>query len=127
MVMMNRFPYNNGHLMAAPVRHVARFERLTAAEGRELFGLIQRCITVLRRELHPSGFNVGLNLGRSAGAGVAGHLHVHIVPRWFGDVNFMPLLGETKVISEHLHETYQRLRRGFSPQRHKGTKRAREQ
>jgi ATP adenylyltransferase len=128
-VVMNRFPYNNGHVMVAPSRHVATFEKLTAEEGAELFRLVQKSLAVLRRQLKPQGFNVGANLGRVAGAGVAGHVHIHIVPRWLGDVNFMPLLSETKVISEHLTETYDRLRKGFgpgtgsSPQRHKDTKR----
>jgi ATP adenylyltransferase len=81
-VVMNRFPYNNGHVMVAPVRHVDTFEKMTAAEGAEMFTLVQRLLAVLRRELRPQGFNVGANLGRVAGAGVAGHAHVHIVPRW---------------------------------------------
>ena len=128
-VVMNRFPYNNGHVMVAPSRHVATIEKLTAEEGAELFRLVQKSLAVLRRQLKPQGFNVGANLGRVAGAGVAGHVHIHIVPRWLGDVNFMPLLSETKVISEHLTETYDRLRKGFgpgtgsSPQRHKDTER----
>ncbi len=112
-VVMNRFPYNNGHLMVAPNRHTADLETLSAAESTELFKLVQRSLAVLRRGLKPQGFNVGVNLGRVAGAGVAGHAHVHIVPRWLGDVNFMPLLSETKVISEHLSETYDRLQRQF--------------
>jgi ATP adenylyltransferase len=128
-VVMNRFPYNNGHVMVAPNRHVATLEKLSAEEGAEMFRLVQKSLAVLRRGLKPQGYNVGANLGRVAGAGVAGHVHVHIVPRWQGDVNFMPLLSETKVISEHLTETYDRLSRGFglgtgfSPQRHKDTKR----
>jgi ATP adenylyltransferase len=127
-VVMNRFPYNNGHVMVAPNRHVATFEKLTAEEGAELFRLVQKSLAVLRRQLKPQGFNVGANVGRVAGAGVAGHVHIHIVPRWLGDVNFMPLLAETKVISEHLSETYDRLQKvfsrgtGFSPQRHEDTK-----
>jgi len=112
-VVMNRFPYNNGHLMVAPNRHTMDLETLSAAESGELFRLTQESLAVLRRALKPHGFNVGANLGRVAGAGVAGHVHVHIVPRWNGDVNFMPLLGETKVISEHLSETYDRLERQF--------------
>ena len=112
-IVMNRFPYNNGHVMVAPTRHVATLEKLSAEEGAELFGLVQKSLAVLRRGLKPQGFNVGANLGRVAGAGVAGHLHIHVVPRWQGDVNFMPLLAETKVISEHLSETYDRLRRQF--------------
>jgi ATP adenylyltransferase len=110
---MNRFPYNNGHVMVAPNRHVATFEKLSAEEGVELFKLVQKSLAVLRRQLKPQGFNVGANVGRVAGAGVAGHVHIHIVPRWLGDVNFMPLLSETKVISEHLAETYNRLRGQF--------------
>ncbi|MBN2464522.1 HIT domain-containing protein [candidate division WOR-3 bacterium] len=129
-VMMNRFPYNNGHLMVAPNRHTMDLETLSAAESRELFQLTQKSLAALRRALKPHGFNVGANLGRVAGAGVAGHVHVHIVPRWLGDVNYMPVLAETKVISEHLSETYDRLRRqfgsrsrrGHSPPRHQDTK-----
>ena len=117
-VVMNRFPYNNGHLMVAPNRHTADIESLSAAEGAELFKLVQKSLAVLRRGLKPQGFNVGANLGRAAGAGVAGHLHIHIVPRWLGDDNFMPLLAETKVISEHLTETYGRLRRQFRSPKH---------
>jgi len=112
-VVMNRFPYNNGHLMVAPNRHTANLETVSAPESAELFKLVQKSVAVLRRGLKPHGFNVGANLGRVAGAGVAGHVHIHIVPRWQGDVNFMPFLSETKVISEHLAETYDRLRRGF--------------
>jgi ATP adenylyltransferase len=112
-VVMNRFPYNNGHLMVAPNRHTANLETFSAAESTELFRLVQRSLAALRRALKPQGFNVGANLGRVAGAGVAGHVHIHIVPRWLGDVNFMPLLSETKVISEHLTETYDRLSRQF--------------
>jgi ATP adenylyltransferase len=111
--MMNRFPYNNGHVMVAPNRHVATFEKLRSEEGAEMFRLVQKSLAVLRRALKPQGFNIGANLGRVAGAGVAGHVHIHVVPRWQGDVNFMPLLSETKVISEHLTETYGRLRRQF--------------
>ncbi len=117
LVLMNRFPYNNGHLMVAPNRHVAELERLTDREAHELFQLLQRSLVVLKRELTPQGFNVGMNLGRVAGAGVAGHLHIHIVPRWNGDTNFMPLVAETKVVSEHLATTYNRLKQRFSSNR----------
>jgi len=116
-VVMNRFPYNNGHVMVAPTRHTATLETLRAHESAELFKLVQKSLAVLRRAVRPQGFNVGANLGRVAGAGVVGHVHVHIVPRWLGDVNFMPLLSETKVISEHLAETYERLRKGFADRR----------
>lgn len=112
-VVMNRFPYNNGHLMVAPLRHTASIESLKPEEAAELFRLIQRCVQVLKKEYRPQGFNIGANLGSVAGAGVTGHLHFHIVPRWQGDTNFMPLLGETKVINEHLQKTYERLSRYF--------------
>jgi ATP adenylyltransferase len=123
-IVMNRYPYNNGHVMVAPVRHVDTLEKLTAAESAEMFRLVSRSLRALRAELRPQGFNVGANLGRVAGAGVAGHVHVHVVPRWLGDVNFMPLLAETKVISEHLAETYGKLRRHFggAESYHKDTK-----
>jgi ATP adenylyltransferase len=105
--------------MVAPLRHEADPVRLSPAEGGELFRLVQKSVGILRDGLRPQGFNIGVNLGLPAGAGVAGHLHIHIVPRWSGDVNFMPLLAETKVISEHLAATYGRLRTGFH---HKGPK-----
>jgi ATP adenylyltransferase len=108
-VVMNRFPYNNGHLMVAPNRHVADPEKLTAAEGAEMQKMTQLSLRALRLAFKPHGFNLGMNLGRVAGAGVAGHLHLHIVPRWSGDSNFMPLLAETKVVSEHLAATYEKL------------------
>jgi ATP adenylyltransferase len=110
---MNRFPYNSGHLMVAPCRHTARLEALTQAEASEIFQLIQKSVTVLKKEFKPQGFNIGANLGAVAGAGVTGHLHFHIVPRWQGDTNFMPLLSETKVISDHLKTTYERLAKHF--------------
>jgi ATP adenylyltransferase len=109
-VIMNRFPYNNGHLMIAPFRHVGEVGQLKPAELRELFALLPRVTAALTREFRPAGFNVGLNLGRVAGAGIARHLHVHVVPRWNGDTNFMPVAGRTKVVSEALATTYSRLR-----------------
>jgi|UniRef100_A0A7V3PUI8 ATP adenylyltransferase len=114
LVVMNRFPYNSGHLMVAPLRHTAALETLRPAESAELWKLLQRCVKILKKEYHPQGFNIGANLGAVAGAGVTGHLHLHIVPRWQGDTNFMPVLGETKVVSEHLLTTYDRLRPHFS-------------
>jgi ATP adenylyltransferase len=109
LAVMNRFPYNNGHLMIAPYRHVATFEKMTGRESAEMFELLGNALSALRRAFKPEGFNVGANLGRAAGAGVAGHVHLHVVPRWQGDSNFMPLLAETKVVSEHLQTTYRRL------------------
>lgn len=108
-LMLNRFPYNNGHLMVVPVRHVATAERLTDAEGEEMLALLRQALAALRRSFAPDGFNLGVNIGRTAGAGVVGHVHLHVVPRYNGDTNFMPVVAETKVVSEHLAETYRRL------------------
>ena len=112
LVMMNRFPYNNGHVMVVPKRHCLCLEDLSDEEGQELFHLLQVSLRVLKSSLNPDGFNVGLNLGKAAGAGEE-HVHFHIVPRWVGDSNYMPVLGETKVISECLTETYRKLRLAF--------------
>jgi ATP adenylyltransferase len=111
-VIMNRFPYNNGHLMVVPRRHCLRLEDLSAREGQELFRLLQISVRVLESSLVPHGFNIGLNLGKAAGAGEK-HVHFHIVPRWAGDSNYMPVLGETKIIPEYLSETYRKLRATF--------------
>ena len=109
LVMLNAYPYNPGHLMVAPIRHVARIKDLEPDESLAMWELLGRMEQILSRAMEPGGFNVGLNLGRTAGAGVPAHLHIHIVPRWDGDTNFMPLLGETKVLVEGLTETYERL------------------
>lgn len=108
-VIMNKFPYNNGHLMVAPIRHTGDFKSLTADEIAELFKFVQVFIDVFQKVMGPHGFNVGLNLGKTAGAGVEDHLHVHVVPRWDGDTNFMPVVGSVKVISEHIDATYDKL------------------
>lgn len=102
LVVLNRFPYNNGHLLVAPLQHRSRLDQLPPAELCELTGEIARMVGVLERVLHPDGFNVGLNLGRVAGAGLPGHLHWHIVPRWNGDTNFMPVLASVHVIPQSL-------------------------
>jgi ATP adenylyltransferase len=108
--MLNLYPYNNGHMMVSPFRHVAELEDLRQDEMLELMELSALGIEALKRQMKPAGFNLGLNLGKSAGAGFAGHLHVHIVPRWEGDTNFMPVTADTKVIAEDLKESYKRLR-----------------
>jgi ATP adenylyltransferase len=105
-VVLNRFPYNNGHLLVAPLAHKATLDDLEDAELLELQQVVRRCVAVLRDRMTPDGFNVGLNLGRPAGAGLPGHLHWHVVPRWNGDTNFMPVLGDTKVISQSLDALY---------------------
>ena len=107
--LLNLYPYNNGHLLVAPYRHVARLESLSAEEWAESLRLLQRLIRRLTTVLHPQGFNLGVNLGRVAGAGIAGHLHLHLVPRWSADTNFMPVLAKTKVISQSLDELYRLL------------------
>lgn len=107
--MLNLYPYNNGHLMVAPKRHVSRLDLLTKKELSELILLVTESQKLIQRKMKPHGFNIGLNIGRIAGAGVAGHLHFHIVPRWDGDTNFMPIIGETKVIPQLLKETYAQL------------------
>ncbi len=108
-IIMNRYPYNSGHLMVAPNRHTANLEELTDEELGEHYKLVQRSITVLKQLFKPEGFNIGMNLGRIAGAGVDKHIHTHIVPRWAGDTNFMPVIADTNVVNEALEETYEKL------------------
>jgi len=108
-VLMNKYPYLPGHLMIAPYRHSARYERASKDLTEEMTQLLQRSLRVLQRHYRPQGFNTGMNLGRSAGAGVADHFHLHVVPRWTGDSNFMPIIGRTKVVVEDLDTTYSRL------------------
>ncbi len=109
IVVLNRFPYNNGHLLVAPRLHRGRLDELSGPELFEPIETVQRMVGVLDRMLRPHGYNIGLNMGKAAGAGLPGHLHWHIVPRWDGDTNFMPVLGQTKVLVESLHEFYDRL------------------
>lgn len=108
-IMLNSYPYNPGHLLIAPYRHIGSLEELTEAERNEHYELVSRSIVVLKKVFRPAGFNLGANLGRVAGAGIEDHFHSHIVPRWQGDNNFMPVLGETKVIPQALADTYQTL------------------
>jgi ATP adenylyltransferase len=110
-VLLNRFPYCNGHLMVTPYTHTCSFGELDDETVVELWRYTQRSIDTLRRAAHPDGFNVGVNFGRVAGAGIEDHLHLHVVPRWSGDTNFMPVLADTKVISQALTETWQELRK----------------
>lgn len=108
-VLMNAYPYNNGHVMVAPLRHVASFRDLTVEERCDLMETLTRTEGILQRAFSPQGMNIGVNLGACAGAGVPGHVHVHILPRWEGDTNFMPVLGDTRVIPELLVQTYEKL------------------
>ena len=112
-VIVNSFPYNPGHLMVAPFRHVGAFTSLEAAELADVDALVARSIRALEQEMEPHGYNLGMNLGRVAGAGIPDHVHWHIVPRWNGDTNFMPVVGQTRVLPELLEETYARLRPRF--------------
>jgi ATP adenylyltransferase len=111
--LLNAFPYNTGHLMVAPIRHAGELSDLDPSERADVMELVTRSIEVVRAAMTPDGFNAGINLGRVAGAGVPGHVHVHVVPRWNGDTNFMPVTGETKVLPESLADTYAKLRPGF--------------
>jgi ATP adenylyltransferase len=113
-VMLNAFPYNPGHLMVAPIRHTGDFEDVRSDEQAAVTELLRRSMRALREEMSPHGFNVGMNIGRIAGAGFPGHLHWHIVPRWTGDTNFMPITGQTRVLPELLSETYAKLKRRFA-------------
>jgi ATP adenylyltransferase len=112
-VIMNIFPYNNGHLMVAPGRHIAEFERLTEEEFLSINLLIKKSIIVLKNVLKPEGFNIGVNIGKVSGAGVEFHIHFHIVPRWTGDTNFMPVISNTKVIPQALDDLYKKLKSEF--------------
>ena len=114
LTVMNRFPYNSGHLLVAPAAHVPSLEDLDDEAGADLLRGVRRALKALRDTMSPDGFNVGVNLGRVAGAGIPDHVHVHIVPRWGGDTNFMPVLAETRVVNEHLHRTWEKLSSAFS-------------
>ncbi len=113
--LLNLYPYNTGHLMIAPYAHTGDLASLEAASANELMQITQRSVGVLLRAYTPDAFNVGMNLGKAAGAGVPDHLHIHVVPRWTGDSNFMPIVAETKVLPETLEQTYERLEHYFRP------------
>lgn len=112
-VMMNKFPYNSGHLMIVPKRHCLSVEELRKEEMEDLFQLLQVSTQILKKVLQPHGFNIGINMGKAGGAGEE-HIHIHIVPRWNGDTNFMPVLIQTKVVPEYLEKTYQKLHPSFT-------------
>jgi len=112
-IIMNSYPYNPGHLMIAPYRHVANLEELTDEERCEHFEMVSRSVKILREVFNPAGFNIGMNLGKIAGAGIDDHIHTHIVPRWQGDTNFMPVIADVRVIPEALASTYEKLKGRF--------------
>jgi ATP adenylyltransferase len=108
--ILNKYPYNSGHLMVAPFRHVGELEEVKDDESLDMERLLQRCIKALKEAMQPEGFNIGMNLGVVAGAGIPDHLHWHLVPRWTGDTNFMPIVSQTKVLPEMLSESLQQIR-----------------
>ncbi|MFC2002630.1 HIT domain-containing protein [Chloroflexota bacterium] len=112
-VILNAYPYNPGHLMIAPYRHIASLEELTDEELHEHFKIVRQSTRILRQAFNPGGFNLGINLGKTAGAGIDDHFHSHIVPRWQGDANFMPVVADVKVVPEALAETYKKLKDKF--------------
>lgn len=109
IVLLNRYPYTNGHLLIAPVSHVSSLEKLSARESTDLMRMIKRCSTILEQVLHCDGLNIGCNIGEIAGAGIADHLHFHIVPRWKDDHNFMTVIAEIRTIPEHINRTFDKL------------------
>ena len=113
-VIMNLYPYNNGHLLIVPYREVAEYESLSTAEMQEMALVVDLCVRAIKEVFTPDGINVGMNLGKAAGAGIPDHLHMHIVPRWAGDTNFMPTIAETKVIPESLKDSYSKLHQVLS-------------
>jgi ATP adenylyltransferase len=112
-VILNAYPYTSGHVMVVPYEHLDRLNRLPEAAANEMMELTRRLETILIETYHPDGVNLGMNIGKAAGAGVAGHIHMHVLPRWVADANFMTVVGETRVLPEALDETYQRLKGKF--------------
>lgn len=112
-VILNRYPYTSGHLMVNPFEHKSNLEELDPETRAEMMELTSRCTIVLKNIYQPQGFNIGVNIGEAAGAGVLGHVHIHIVPRWVGDTNFMSAVGQTRVLPETLEDTYERIKNGF--------------
>lgn len=122
--IMNKFPYNNGHILVAPYRHVKSLEMMKDEEILDMMRLLRETKIILDDIMKPDGYNIGWNIGRSAGAGIEGHAHIHIVPRWNGDTNFMPVFAETKIISESLVATLKKLKKKYDNTRRAGKKRA---
>jgi ATP adenylyltransferase len=112
-VMLNAYPYTAGHLMVIPYRHIASLEEMTAAERHEHFDIVSQCLKALREEFKPEGFNIGINMGKVAGAGIEDHVHSHIVPRWNGDTNFITTIADVRVVPEALADTYRKLKERF--------------
>ena len=115
-IILNIYPYNNGHIMIVPIRHLKNIEDLTQEESSEISALTKKSVKILKKVVNPQGFNMGMNLGKCSGAGVADHLHLHIVPRWVGDTNFMPIVAGTKVLPQSLSELYKVVKKEFNKQ-----------
>jgi ATP adenylyltransferase len=113
-LVLNKYPYNNGHVMVVPYRHMDTLEALTPDETADMMSLVNLSIRTLRLTSQPEGFNIGVNIGKIAGAGVLDHVHIHVVPRWKGDTNFMPVLADVRLIPQHLSETYDELSRALA-------------
>jgi len=113
VILLNRYPYTTGHLMVSPPRHVADLDAMHYDELCHLIAAVRRCEVIVKQEYGPQGMNIGLNLGCCAGAGIPGHVHVHVVPRWVGDTNFMPVVGDVRVLPESLERTFERLKPHF--------------
>lgn len=113
-VILNAFPYTSGHVMVVPYAHLDELQKLPAVAANEMMALSQKMETVLRKTYQPDGINLGMNIGKAAGAGVAGHIHMHVLPRWIADSNFMTIIGETRVLPEALETTWERLRAALS-------------
>ncbi len=113
-VILNKYPYSTGHLMIVPYQHHSSPDRISPADSMEMWELMNKSIEIVRHHLHPDGFNIGMNIGQSAGAGIKDHFHLHVVPRWTGDANFMSVLGETKVMSYRIDDIFSILKRDFS-------------
>jgi len=113
IVILNKYPYNSGHAMVCPVRHIGQLEKLSQEEGNEFFELTRLTVKVLKKALKPHSLNIGMNLGKSSGAGIPAHLHMHIVPRWTGDTNFMPIIGKTNIVSVPLDLVYNAIKKEF--------------
>lgn len=112
-VVLNKYPYNNGHLMIVPYRHTAQLESLSEAEIAEMMLFLKKGIRILKKTYRPQGFNWGMNLGKSAGAGIAGHLHLHLIPRWEADTNFLPAIAEVRCLPQHLEATWKELKKNW--------------
>ncbi|MCD4753388.1 MAG: HIT domain-containing protein [Anaerolineaceae bacterium] len=112
--ILNRYPYNTGHALIIPYRHVASYELLTPEERAEMMELVNKVTKVLRQTYHPNAFNIGANIGEAAGAGIAPHVHFHVLPRWYGDTNFVTTIGQTRIVPENLSDTYDQLKKAWN-------------